>query len=161
MFATKQGVLAGPVKTPSGYYIFQVQTITPGSQQTLTRAEAAIRSQLTATRQQSALSEFRQGIQEALDREHRVPNGLRGSGLQAVQVTGDTHRASRRPNSVKATRRANQDSSSAAQCLLNLALFDGGSARHYAWRSMTRSASTAPMNGVKHSAAMCASSDEI
>ena len=35
-----------------------MQTITPGSQQTLKQAEASIKSQLTATQQQAALSKF-------------------------------------------------------------------------------------------------------
>jgi foldase protein PrsA len=58
VFSAKKGVLTGPVKTPFGYYIFEVQTITPGSQQTLKQAEASIKSQLTATKQQTALSKF-------------------------------------------------------------------------------------------------------
>jgi foldase protein PrsA len=58
VFAAKKGVLSGPVKTPFGYYIFEVQSITPGSQQTLKQAEPSIKSQLTATAQQSALSKF-------------------------------------------------------------------------------------------------------
>jgi foldase protein PrsA len=58
VFSAKKGVLTGPVKTPFGYYIFEVQTITAGSQQTLKQAESSIKSQLTATRQQSALSKF-------------------------------------------------------------------------------------------------------
>jgi foldase protein PrsA len=58
VFSAKQGVLTGPVKTPFGYYIFEVQTITPGSQQTLKQAEGSIKSQLTATQQQGALSKF-------------------------------------------------------------------------------------------------------
>jgi foldase protein PrsA len=58
VFSAKKGVLSGPVKTPFGYYVFEVQTITPGSQQTLKQAEASIKSQLTATQQQSALSKF-------------------------------------------------------------------------------------------------------
>jgi foldase protein PrsA len=58
VFAAKKGVLSGPVKTPFGYYIFEVQKITPGSQQTLKQAEASIKSQLTATQQQAALSKF-------------------------------------------------------------------------------------------------------
>ena len=58
VFAAKKGVLTGPVKTPFGYYIFEVQSITPGSQQTLKQAESSIKSQLTATQQQSALSKF-------------------------------------------------------------------------------------------------------
>jgi foldase protein PrsA len=58
VFAAKKGVLSGPVKTPFGYYIFEVQTIAPGTQQTLKQAEASIKSQLTATQQQAALSKF-------------------------------------------------------------------------------------------------------
>ncbi len=58
VFSAKKGVLTGPVKTPFGYYIFEVQTITAGSQQTLKQAESSIKSQLTATKQQSALSKF-------------------------------------------------------------------------------------------------------
>jgi foldase protein PrsA len=58
VFAAKKNVLTGPVKTPFGYYIFEVQAITPGSQQSLKQAEASIKSQLTATQQQSALSKF-------------------------------------------------------------------------------------------------------
>lgn len=58
VFSAKKGVLTGPVKTPFGYYIFEVQAITPGSQQTLKQAEASIKSQLTASQQQTALSKF-------------------------------------------------------------------------------------------------------
>ena len=58
VFSAKKGVLTGPVKTPFGYYIFEVQTTTPGSQQTLKQAEASIKSQLTATQQQGALTKF-------------------------------------------------------------------------------------------------------
>ncbi len=58
IFAAKKNVLSGPVKTPFGYYIYEVKSITPGSQQTLKQAEASIKSQLTATQQQKALSTF-------------------------------------------------------------------------------------------------------
>ncbi len=58
VFSAQKNVLTGPIKTPFGYYIFEVQSITPGSQQTLKQAEASIKAQLTATQQQSALSKF-------------------------------------------------------------------------------------------------------
>jgi foldase protein PrsA len=58
IFAAKKNVLSGPVKTPFGYYIYEVQSITPGSQQTLKQAESSIKSQLTATQQQKALTTF-------------------------------------------------------------------------------------------------------
>jgi foldase protein PrsA len=58
VFSAKKNVLTGPIKTPFGYYIFEVQGISPGSQQTLKQAESSIKSQLTATQQQGALSKF-------------------------------------------------------------------------------------------------------
>jgi foldase protein PrsA len=58
VFSAQKNVLTGPVKTPFGYYIFEVQSITAGSQQTLKQAEASIKAQLTATQQQTALSGF-------------------------------------------------------------------------------------------------------
>jgi foldase protein PrsA len=58
VFSAKKNALTGPIKTPFGYYIFEVQGISPGSQQTLKQAEPSIKSQLTATQQQGALSKF-------------------------------------------------------------------------------------------------------
>ncbi len=58
VFAAQKNVLEGPIKTPFGYYIFEVQTITPGSQQSLKQAEPSIKQQLMATQQQQALSKF-------------------------------------------------------------------------------------------------------
>jgi foldase protein PrsA len=58
VFSAQKNVLTGPIKTPFGYYIFEVQTITPGSQQSLKQAEPSIKSQLMATQQQAALSKF-------------------------------------------------------------------------------------------------------
>ncbi len=58
VFSAQKNVLTGPIKTPFGYYIFEVQSVTPGSQQSLKQAEASIKAQLTATAQQTALSKF-------------------------------------------------------------------------------------------------------
>jgi len=58
IFAAKTKVLSGPVKTPFGYYVFEVKGVTPGSQQSLAQAKASVKSQLTATQQQTALSTF-------------------------------------------------------------------------------------------------------
>jgi foldase protein PrsA len=58
IFSAKPNVLSGPVKTPFGYYVFEVKSSTPGSQQTLAQVEPAIKQQLTATQQQTALSTF-------------------------------------------------------------------------------------------------------
>jgi len=58
LFSTKQNVLSGPLKTSFGYYIYRIKSATPGNQQSLSQAEAAIKSQLTATQSQTALSSF-------------------------------------------------------------------------------------------------------
>jgi foldase protein PrsA len=58
IFSAPLNKLSGPVKTPFGYYIYEVKSSTPGTQQTLKESEASIKQQLTATSQQSALSKF-------------------------------------------------------------------------------------------------------
>jgi foldase protein PrsA len=58
IFSAKTGVLGGPVKTPFGYYVYEVKSATPGSQQTLAQAQPSIKQQLTAQQQQQGLSKF-------------------------------------------------------------------------------------------------------
>jgi len=58
IFSAKANVLSGPLKTAFGYYIYRVKSSTPGNQQSLAQAEAAIKSQLTATQSQTELSKF-------------------------------------------------------------------------------------------------------
>jgi parvulin-like peptidyl-prolyl isomerase len=58
LFSAKTDVLGGPVKTPFGYYIYEVKSITPGTQQTLAQAKASIKQQLQSTGSQTALSTF-------------------------------------------------------------------------------------------------------
>jgi foldase protein PrsA len=58
IFAAKLNALSGPVKTPFGFYIFEVTSATPGKQSSLAKSEAAIKQQLTAQNQQQALSKF-------------------------------------------------------------------------------------------------------
>jgi foldase protein PrsA len=58
VFAAKKGELQGPVKTQFGFYVFQVQKITPKSQQTLDQAKATIRGILASENQQKALDSF-------------------------------------------------------------------------------------------------------
>jgi foldase protein PrsA len=64
VFSAKTHVLTGPVKTPFGYYIFEVRSVTPASQQTLAQSQASIKQQLTATQQQAALSNFVKGFRK-------------------------------------------------------------------------------------------------
>ncbi len=58
IFAAKTDVLSGPVKTPFGYYIYEVKSIKPGTKQSLAQVKATIKQQLAATGQQTALTAF-------------------------------------------------------------------------------------------------------
>src|SRR5271165_936947 len=58
IFAAPPNVLSGPVQTPFGYYIYEVKSVTKGTQQTLAQAQASIKQQLTSTQQSTALSTF-------------------------------------------------------------------------------------------------------
>lgn len=58
VFSAKLNVLTGPIKTPFGYYIFEVKKTLPANQQALSQVKSSIQQQLTAQKQQKALSEF-------------------------------------------------------------------------------------------------------
>jgi foldase protein PrsA len=58
IFKAKLNVLSGPVKTPFGYYVFEVKKTLPPSQQTLAQVQSSIQQQLMAQKQQKTLSEF-------------------------------------------------------------------------------------------------------
>jgi foldase protein PrsA len=57
-FAAKTGVLGGPVKTPFGYYIYEVAAIHAPTQQSLTQVKETVKQQLASTQQQTALTKF-------------------------------------------------------------------------------------------------------
>jgi parvulin-like peptidyl-prolyl isomerase len=58
IFSTAANVLSGPVKTPFGYYVFEVKSISAGSQQPLSKVQSSIKQQLLAQQQQGALTKF-------------------------------------------------------------------------------------------------------
>jgi foldase protein PrsA len=58
VFSSKVAVLSGPVKTPFGYYVFEVHAVHAPTQQTLAQVKESVKQQLAATQQQSALSKF-------------------------------------------------------------------------------------------------------
>ncbi|WP_205699510.1 peptidyl-prolyl cis-trans isomerase [Conexibacter sp. SYSU D00693] len=64
IFSAKKGQLTGPIKTQFGFYVFQVQKITPGSKQSLKQSEATIKSLLTSERQQKSLDGFVKDFRE-------------------------------------------------------------------------------------------------
>lgn len=58
VFAAKQGVLSGPVKTPFGFYVFEVKATHPASQQALAQVKATIKQQLASQGSQKSLEKF-------------------------------------------------------------------------------------------------------
>jgi foldase protein PrsA len=58
VFSAKTNVLSGPVKTPFGYYVFEVKAIHASNQTPLSQVKETIKQQLAATQQQAALTKF-------------------------------------------------------------------------------------------------------
>jgi foldase protein PrsA len=58
IFAAAKGKLTGPVKTQFGWYVFEVEKITQGKQQSLDESKANIKQQLSSQQQQSTLKKF-------------------------------------------------------------------------------------------------------
>jgi foldase protein PrsA len=57
-FKAKKGEIGGPVKTQFGYYVFEVDKITPSEQQSLKQSEASIKQLLISQQQQTKLDAF-------------------------------------------------------------------------------------------------------
>ncbi|HEY3758238.1 MAG TPA: peptidyl-prolyl cis-trans isomerase [Solirubrobacteraceae bacterium] len=64
VFAAKQGVLTGPVKTPFGYYVFEVKATHPASQQSLAQVKTTIKQQLSSQGSQKSLEKFGKELQK-------------------------------------------------------------------------------------------------
>ena len=58
VFKAQLNVLGGPIKTPFGYYVYEVKKTIPGSQQALSKVQSTISQQIMAEKQQKSLSEF-------------------------------------------------------------------------------------------------------
>jgi foldase protein PrsA len=58
IFAASKGKITGPVKTQFGWYVFQVEKVTTGKQQSLDESKANIKQQLASQQQNAALKKF-------------------------------------------------------------------------------------------------------
>lgn len=58
VFSAKTGVLSGPVKTPFGYYIFEVTKVTPGNQEAFSKVESRIKQEIASQRERTSLEKF-------------------------------------------------------------------------------------------------------
>jgi foldase protein PrsA len=66
-FQAQQGELQGPIKTPSGYYIFEVTKVAPASKPSFDRVKQSVRAQLRVERQQRTVARF----DERLEKKYR------------------------------------------------------------------------------------------
>jgi foldase protein PrsA len=64
VFDAKKGELEGPVKTQFGWYVFEVEKVTPASQQSLEESKETIRNLLRSERQQKTLDEWIKDFRE-------------------------------------------------------------------------------------------------
>ena len=64
IFSAPKGEVQGPVKTQFGYYVFEVEKITPATQQTLQQATDTIKNLLKSQEQQKALNDFVEDFQK-------------------------------------------------------------------------------------------------
>jgi foldase protein PrsA len=63
-FSAKKGQIGGPIKTQFGYYVFEVDKITAGQQQSLKQSEASIKQLLISQQQQTKLDAFVKDFQK-------------------------------------------------------------------------------------------------
>jgi len=83
-FTAEKGSIEGPVKTQFGWYVFEVEKITPSSQQTLEQSKDTIKNLLRSEGQQKALDkfikDFREEYKEQTDcaEDFRIPECKNG-----------------------------------------------------------------------------------
>jgi foldase protein PrsA len=63
-FKAEKGEIGGPIKTQFGYYVFEVDKVTPGKQQTEKQSEASIKQLLVSQQQQTKLDAFVKDFQK-------------------------------------------------------------------------------------------------
>jgi foldase protein PrsA len=95
VFAARQGVLSGPVKTPFGFYVFEVKATHPASQQTLAQVKATIKQQLASQGSQKSLEQFGKELQKTWTartecRTEYVVKDCKGYKAPKTTTTGTT-----------------------------------------------------------------------
>jgi foldase protein PrsA len=77
VFAARKGQIEGPVKTQFGWYVFEVDKVTPASQQTLEQSRETIRNLLRSQGQQKALDDFIKDFRENYKEETKCADDYR------------------------------------------------------------------------------------
>jgi foldase protein PrsA len=94
VFRAKKGEIVGPVKTQFGFYVFRVDKITPGSQQSFEQSRETIKAQLRSEKEQKALDafvkEFEKEYREKTNcaKGYTIPQCKNGPKPQPQQMPG-------------------------------------------------------------------------
>jgi foldase protein PrsA len=91
IFSAAKNKLGGPVKTPFGYYVYEVVSITTGTQEPLSKVQSTIKQQLIATGEQSALSKFVKGFKKKWQAKTECRSGYMAAdckGYKAPKTSG-------------------------------------------------------------------------
>ena len=95
VFDAEKGETEGPVKTQFGWYVFEVEKVTPASQQSLEQSKDTIKNLLRSERQQKALDEFIKDFREDYKDETECADDYRVAECSnAPKDEGDTGPAS-------------------------------------------------------------------
>jgi foldase protein PrsA len=77
VFAAKKGEIEGPVKTQFGWYVFEIEKVTPASQQSLEESKETIRNLLRSERQQKTLDDWIKDFREEYKGETECADDFR------------------------------------------------------------------------------------
>lgn len=69
MFGTEKGEIGGPVKTQFGWYVYEVEKVTPEAQQSLEETKDTIKQIITSEAQQKALTGFQKTFEKQFTAE--------------------------------------------------------------------------------------------
>ena len=82
VFAANRGAVRGPVKTQFGWYVFEVEKVTPAAQQTLEQSKDTIKNLLRSERQQKALDKFVKDFRKQYKEETQCAEDFRVADCQ-------------------------------------------------------------------------------
>ncbi len=93
LFAAQKGKLTGPLKVQFGYYVFQVQKITPAKQQTLKQSSPGHQAGARGARAEGGRRQVQQGPAQEVEGAHELPRRLRHGPVQERAEAQDVRRA--------------------------------------------------------------------
>jgi foldase protein PrsA len=94
VFKAKKGELEGPVKTQFGWYVFEVDKVTPASQQSLEQSKDTIKNLLRSERQQKTLDEWIKDFRENYREQTECADDFRIEECSNAPKESDTGPAS-------------------------------------------------------------------